>query len=174
MSAPASLIVLFGAAVRADGRPSLALARRIASAREAALREPDATVLCSGAAGKVGPSEASVMAARLEAGGVGRDRLILDEASRDTLQSVLVARRLMRSGRYGRCLVCSDRYHLPRIRLLLAALGIGTEPVPVAPGHGRAPWRDLAFMRLRELAATPYDLALVLARRARLTGGEGA
>jgi uncharacterized SAM-binding protein YcdF (DUF218 family) len=161
----ATLIVLFGAAVRADGRPSPALARRIAYAAGAAADAPDAAVLCSGAAGKAGPSEASVMARELAQRGVANDRLILDEDSVDTFQSVLAAARLMRLGGYERLIACSDGYHLPRIRLLFAALGRAAEAGPVTHGQGGG---HRLYMALREAAAIPYDLAIVLTRRARL------
>lgn len=171
MDAPQVLIVIFGAAVRADGQPSAALARRIDYGLAAARGDPSAQVLCSGAAGRVGPSEASVMAERLAAGGIARRRLILDEASRDTLQSVVAALRLITRGGYARCVVCSDGYHLPRIRLLLAAVGVPTKGAPIRAGHGGAGWRHFAYMALREAAAIPYDLAIVLVRRSRLLAG---
>jgi uncharacterized SAM-binding protein YcdF (DUF218 family) len=168
------LIVLFGAAVWPDGGPSPSLARRIAYAARAAGAVPGATVFCSGAAGRFGPSEASVMAEALRARGVAAERLVLDEASDDTLQTVLAAARFLRAGGYGRCIVCSDRYHLPRIRLLFAALGVRTRAAATAPGHGGAGHRHWTYMRLREALAIPYDLAIVLARRRRLRAEAGA
>jgi uncharacterized SAM-binding protein YcdF (DUF218 family) len=161
----ARAILIFGAAVRADGRPSPALARRIGYAVEAAAALPGATIFCSGAAGRLGPSEASVMAAMLQAHGVDPARLVMDEDSRDTLQSAVAAARFLRTRGLSRAVVCSDRYHIPRIRLLLAALGVETVAGPLLPGRGgtrRAYWMR---MRLRETLAIPYDLAIVLARR---------
>jgi vancomycin permeability regulator SanA len=165
------LIVVFGAAVRADGRPSPALARRIGYALEAAIAEPQAPVLCSGGVGRAGPSEASVMAARLAAAGIAEHRLVLDEASLDTFDSVLVTADRVRTGGHGRCIVCSDRYHLPRIRLMLAALGVASEPGPLAPGRGGTRRSYWLKMQLREALAIPYDLSLVWLRRRRLGPG---
>jgi uncharacterized SAM-binding protein YcdF (DUF218 family) len=126
-------------------------------------------VLCSGAAGREGePSEAAVMAKALVARGVAPKRLLLDEASRDTFQSVIVAARFLRGRGGGECIVCSDRYHMPRIRLLLGALGVATIPGPTAPGRAGTPLRYWARMRLREAIAIPYDLAIVLVRGRRL------
>ncbi|MCR5879798.1 YdcF family protein [Phenylobacterium sp. J367] len=167
MESPA-LIVIFGAAVRADGTPSPALARRIGYALEAARVRPEALVFCSGGVGEVGPSEASVMAEALAEAGVARRRLVLDEASLDTLDSVVAVARFLKARGAARCIVCSDRYHLPRIRLMLRALGIAADPGPLAPGRGgtrRAYWWK---MQLREALAIPYDLALVLLKRRRL------
>ena len=159
------VIVVFGAAVRPDGTPSPSLARRIAYAARAAEAHPDAPILCSGASDGRGPSEASVMAGVLTARGVSPERLVLDEASVDTLQSVIAAARLVRLRGLGGCIACSDRYHIPRIRLLLGALGVASAPGPLAPGRAGVGWRAWAFMRLREAAAIPYDLAIVLVRR---------
>jgi uncharacterized SAM-binding protein YcdF (DUF218 family) len=161
-------IVVFGAAVRADGRPSPALARRIAYAARAAEAWPDAPVLCSGASDGIGPSEASVMARVLLAQGVAPERLALDEVSRDTLQSVLAAAAFVRREGLAGCVVCSDRYHLPRIRLLLRLLGVPATPGPLASGRAGTRWRHWTRMRLREGLALPYDAAIVLTRRRRL------
>jgi uncharacterized SAM-binding protein YcdF (DUF218 family) len=166
MNRPA--IVIFGAAVRADGAPSPSLARRIAYAARAAEAWPDAPILCSGASDGIGPSEASVMARVLRERGLAPDRLVLDEASRDTLQSVLAAARFLRRRGLAGAVVCSDRYHLPRIRLLFRLLGVSTRPGPTAPGRAGTPWRHWMRMRLREALALPYDAAIVLTRRRRL------
>ncbi|MDB5476382.1 MAG: hypothetical protein JWP49_1893 [Phenylobacterium sp.] len=163
------LIVIFGAAVWPDGRASPTLARRIGYGLLAAQTWPQALVLCAGAAGGEGePSEASVMAKALAARGVARARLLLDEASRDTFQSVIVTARLARGRAIDSCIVCSDRYHIPRIRLLLAALGIASTGGPTAPGRAGTPLRYWLKMRLREAVAIPYDLAVVLVRGRRL------
>ena len=159
-------IAIFGAAVRADGRPSQALRRRIGYALTAAEACPGAPIFCSGAAGRAGPSEASVMAATLCDRGVGRERLVLDEASRDTLQSVLAVTEFLKARGLARCIVCSDAYHLPRIRLMLALLGVRTEAGPALRGPaGSMPY----WLRMvaREALAIPYDAALVLAKRRR-------
>ena len=158
-------IVVFGAAVRADGRPSPALRRRIGYAALAAQAFEAAPILCSGAAGRVGPSEASVIAEGLAGLGVAPGRLVLDEGSADTLQSVLAAARFVRAQALCGCVVCSDRYHIPRIRLLLGALGVPAAPGPVQPGRAGTSLRHWTRMRLRESVAIPYDLAIVLARR---------
>lgn len=107
------------------------------------------------------------MATALVAAGVDPGRLTLDEESRDTLQSVLAVARLMRAERLTTCVVCSDSYHLPRIRLMLAALGVATRPGPASPSRDAAERANWLRMAARELVATPYDLALVLLKRGR-------
>lgn len=158
--------MIFGAAVRADGSPSAALLRRIGYGLQASQAWPDAPILCSGGIGRVGPSEASVMLEVLTRAGVASDRLIPDEASLDTLQSVAVAARLARA-QGSRCVVaCSDGYHLPRIRLMLAVLGVPTMAGP--SGGARGELKHRLGMALREIPAIPYDVFLVAAQRRRL------
>jgi uncharacterized SAM-binding protein YcdF (DUF218 family) len=161
-------IVIFGAAVRPDGRPSPALARRIGYGRQAAAAWPEAPVLCSGAVGRAGPSEASVMAVRLLEQGVSADRIALDEVSRDTLQSTVAAAQFVRRHGLAGCVVCSDGYHTPRIRMLLGLLGVRTVSLRPGRGRGGAGRRQWLRMAVREAFAIPYDLAVVLFRRAEL------
>ena len=159
------LIVIFGAAVRADGRPSAALTRRIGYGLAAAQAHPGAPVLCSGGIGRAGPSEASVMVDALTRAGLPRERLIVDEESLDTLQSVVRAAREARRWSAGCIVACSDGYHLPRIRLMLAVLGMRSAPGPQSGPRGDL-WHRFG-MALREVPAIPYDVALVAAQRRR-------
>jgi vancomycin permeability regulator SanA len=160
------LIVIFGAAVRADGSPSAALLRRIGYGLQASRAWPDASILCSGGVGRVGPSEASVMLDVLAREGVAPGRLIADEDSLDTLQSVAVAARRARALGSPLVVVCSDGYHLPRIRLMLAVLGVRSVSGPRGGPRGGM-WHRLR-MTLREIPAIPYDVALVAAQKRRL------
>jgi len=159
------LIVILGAAVRPDGRASPALLRRIAGGHALAQAHPEAPIFCSGAVGRFGPSEASIMAEVLTARGVPKDRLVLDEDSRDTLQTGLAAARHIRAEGLAGAIVCTDSYHAPRSRMILHALGVhtldGSVPAGV-PQMGAGAWLR---MRLRELPAIPYDGALALMKR---------
>jgi len=158
-------IVIFGAAVRPDGRPSPSLLRRIGYGLKAAQAQPDAPIFCSGGIGRAGPSEASIMARVLRGQGMAADRLVLDETSLDTLQSVIAAARFVRrNGRDG-LIVCSDGYHQPRIRLMLGVLGVATKAGPTVRGLAGARLRTWLRMYLREALAIPYDLGIVIARR---------
>jgi vancomycin permeability regulator SanA len=141
------------------------LLRRIGYGLAASASYPAAPILCSGGVGRAACSEASIMARELSERGVAPGRLILDEASLDTLQSVIAAARFVRRRGLDGAVVCSDRYHLPRIRLMLGALGVATAAGPTTPGLARTRLRYWLRMHLREALATPYDLGIVLARR---------
>lgn len=159
---PAPLIVIFGAMVRADGRPSASLLRRVGYGLVAAHDYPDAPILCSGGVRRPGPSEARVMAEVLLAGGVSRERLILDEVSRNTLDNVAAAVNAVEMGDHPFVVACSDAYHLPRIRLLLALHGVDTRP---GLRRERAPLGHGLAMAFRECLAVPHSVARAMARR---------
>lgn len=148
------LIVVFGAAVRADGSPSPTLARRVGYAAAAAERDPAGDLFCSGGVGRYGPSEASVMADMLS-GAVSRERIHLDESSRDTLETVRAAVRFMRAHGYTDCLSCTDSFHQPRVAMLFRLHGVRCRSIPFP---NRGPRRLRLKLWLREVAALPYDL----------------
>ncbi len=160
-------IVILGAAVRADGRPSPALARRIGYGAEAALAWSEAMVFCSGAQGRAGPSEASVIAEELRRRAVADHRLVLDEESCDTLQTVIAACRFARRHGLTRAVICTDAYHGPRTRMLFAVLGVTAVSTPASRPPAGAGW-SWRKMQLRECLAYPYDLAVALVRRREL------
>jgi uncharacterized SAM-binding protein YcdF (DUF218 family) len=148
-----TLVVVFGAAVRADGTASPALARRVGYAAAIAQADPRVDLFLSGGIGTYPPSEARVMADMLE-GAVSAERLILDEVSRDTLQTVQAAAAWHRQHGYAAIQVGTDAYHQPRVRMLFLLLGLKTRPVAMV---ARGPRRLQARMWARELAAIPYD-----------------
>lgn len=164
MSAPTPLIAIFGAAIRPDGTPSQALLRRIGYGLAAAERHPQSPILCSGGAPRRGPTEASIMAGMLRQAGIAAERLILDEESLDTLQNVAAAARCARAGGHTRVIVCSDAYHLPRIRMKLAFHGVRSAAGPVSRGPVKGAYGHWLRMSLREGLAIPYYFAVLLAR----------
>ena len=166
MSKP-PLIVIFGAAVGPDGRASPALLRRVGFGLEAAAEHPEAPIFCSGGVVRPGPSEASLISKELLKAGIDPERLILDEASRSTRQNVEAAVAQAIRGGHPYVVVCSDVYHLPRIRMLLRLAGMASRPGPSSRGAARPPMLHGWGMSAREALAIPHNLATVLARRAR-------
>ncbi|WP_300573354.1 YdcF family protein [Phenylobacterium sp.] len=167
-------IVIFGAAVWPGGRASPALARRVGYGLAAAHARPGSPVFCSGGLGRHGPSEARVMADLLQAGGVDPGRLVLDEQSRDTLENVIAALGFLRARRLSRAIICTDAYHVPRVAMMLALLGVKSEPGPMGAGRGAARRGEWWRMSAREVLAYPYDLVLVLARRREILARTGS
>ena len=161
-------ILIFGAEVRPDGQPSTTLRRRVETAIACARHHPDARFIPTGAAGRHGPSEASVMAAQLMESGVSRDRILLEETGSDTLSSVRAIYRLTREhGLAGHVMVATSTYHLPRCLTLLYLCGISAMPCRTVSRPAGPRWKRW-YWRFREVPALPYDAILLL--WARITG----
>jgi vancomycin permeability regulator SanA len=159
-------ILIFGAAVTPNGEPSGTLRRRVEAAIDAARDMESAHFIPTGAVGRYGPSEASVMARLLMESGVSPDRIRLEETGTDTLSSVLAIRRMLReSPEPGPVMVATSSWHVLRCRLLLCLSGIAAHPCPAPAADHTIPWLKRLYWRLREVPAIPYDAALILGRR---------
>lgn len=166
---PAVAIVVMGAAVRPDGAPSPVLRRRVAAAAAFGARQPAPPLyLVTGAAGRHGPPESTVMAGLLRDHGVAGGRIVEEPTGTDTLSSVLACARLLRGmGHAGPVRVATSGYHLPRCVALFRLAGVAARPAPppaLPPGH---PWTARWRWRLREGAALPWDAGLMLWHRLR-------
>ena len=162
-------ILIFGGAVRPDGKPSVTLQRRVEAALACAKGHREVRFIPTGAIGRYGPSEASVMASLLTESGVPGERIQLEETGSDTLSSVRAVSRLLRKERApGPVMVATSAYHLPRCLILLCLFGIAAQPCPPPRIPAAASWRKRWYWRLREVPALPYDATLAL--WSRLTG----
>ena len=160
-------VVVFGAAVRADGRPSRTLRHRIDGAIAWALAHPDDMVIATGGVGRHGPAEASVMAELLRAGGIADERILIEPHGRDTLESVRLCDALLRArGDCRRIVCCTSTFHQTRCALLFRLLGYAVVLPPMPDSWGRLGRARYARLVLKEVIATPYDALLLLGRRA--------
>lgn len=153
-----------GAAVKDDGQPSGALERRIQSALKIAEDRSDVYFLATGGVGKNKFSEAEVMKRILLYHKVLPEKIIVDEQSKDTLDSIINCSQILKkhSPRFQSIVVSSDRYHLPRCRWLFYLKGIKTTRVDVRSGlsaNGLAKW---VYYYFREFAAIIYDTFLII------------
>lgn len=151
-------IIIFGAALWPGGEPSPALRRRVGAALAFGAALDDPLFVPTGGIGRHGPSEASVMASLLRAGRVPAASILAEETARDTTDSVLACRRLLR-GWPGPVFAATSGYHLPRCVLLLRQAGIAAHACP-APHAAEPPWQ-LAWQIGREALALPYDAVLM-------------
>jgi vancomycin permeability regulator SanA len=156
-------ILIFGAAVRPDGNPSATLRRRVEAALACAKGDPHARFIPSGAVGRYGASEASVMARQLMNSGISSDRILLEETGDDTLSSARAFYRLLREHEFdGPVMVATSGYHLPRCRVLLCIFGIAARPCPPPSSTASASFWKRWYWRLREIPALPYDVILAV------------
>jgi uncharacterized SAM-binding protein YcdF (DUF218 family) len=158
-------VIVFGAAVRADGRPSGSLRHRIEGALAWGSRHEDALFIPTGGIGRTGPAEARVIQDWLIAGGIEPGRIIPELQGRDTLESVRLCDSMLRKrGDCRRIVCCTSSYHQPRCGLLFRLLGYKVV-LPAMPAEwGRLSTGTYARLVLKEFVATPYDALLLLAR----------
>jgi uncharacterized SAM-binding protein YcdF (DUF218 family) len=147
----ADAILVLGAKVHPDGRPSGALEDRVRTACDLWRRGLAPVLVLSGGRGADAPlSEPLAMAALALRLGVPGEALVLDEEGRDTEASVRFTARFAAARGWRRVVVVSHDYHLARVRLLAAREGLPVRTVPAEETHPRA-WKGAAFGR--EVAA---------------------
>ncbi len=121
--AKADVLIVLGAQVKADGRPSEQLRLRLETALDA-YREVPAPVIVCGAQGADEPaSEARVMRDWLVLRGASPEHVLMDEDSYDTAQSLSNAKTLIPDGA-GSVLIITSDYHLPRALAIARDIGL--------------------------------------------------
>ncbi|MXP62926.1 YdcF family protein [Roseomonas sp. M0104] len=155
MTRPA--IIIFGAAVRADGGPSLTLRRRVMAAASFGATLEDPLYIPTGGQGRHGPPEAEVMARLLQDLGVPAAAIRLELTATDTFSSARACARMLR-GHDGPVFAASSGYHLPRCVMLLRAFGLPARAAP--PPEAAHGWQERWWWRGREALALPYDAVL--------------
>jgi uncharacterized SAM-binding protein YcdF (DUF218 family) len=159
-------IIIFGAAVRPDGSASPTLQRRVEAAARLGARLEAPIFIPTGAKGRHGEAESTVMAALLGEFGVPRERITEEPTGTDTLSSAIACRRLLH-GHVGPVFAATSRFHLPRCLLVLRLLGLPARPVPIGGSARGAGLLQRWYWRLREMPAIPYDAGLAIWHRLR-------
>ena len=137
--APAGIISLGGAldTVVSPVRNEVALneaAERMTAMAELARRYPQARIVFSGGSGRLifdGVSEASLAARLFESFGIARERITLEDKSRDTLENARFTRELVKPKPGERWLLVTSAHHMPRSVGLFRAEGFPVEAFPV-------------------------------------------
>ncbi len=161
-----AVIVIFGAAVRRDGRPSAVLRARVTAAEQFGRGFARPLFIPTGGQGRHGPPEADVMRDLLLHAAVPNASILPEPTARDTLQSVRAVRRMLRAlGHVGTVHVATSAYHQPRCVLLCRLAGIAAKRARPPPGPASTRFWLRWYWRLREIPAVPYDAALVLGLR---------
>ncbi|MBL8773483.1 MAG: YdcF family protein [Phenylobacterium sp.] len=164
----AAYLVIFGAAVKADGQPSGTLRRRVEGALAIGRDLPDPVYLPTGGQGRHGPAEAAIMRDLLLAGGAPADRIVVEDRARDTLESVERCHALLAARGDAQAVIpCTSRYHIPRCALLFRILGYPVRTFPMPADRPHVGWRKWLTYVAKECLALPYDAVLLLSRRHR-------
>ncbi len=125
----ADAIVVFGARVYADGRPSLAAADRVATGVELYHAGLAPVLLISGGPGDGETTEAEGMKRLAISLGVPAGAILIDDAGLNTASTVRNAGTLLPR---SRVLAVSHGYHLARVKLMCERAGLRAYTVPAA------------------------------------------
>lgn len=149
VSGQPSVMIVLGCQVRPDG-PSILLQDRIDEAAAYLLDHPEVTVVVSGGQGPDEPmSEARAIRDALVEQGVEAERILLEEASHNTVQNLRYSRALLEEegiDTSGGVLVVSNGFHLARVRMLAARCGFGQVSTLAAP-ESHLPSRLMMYIR---------------------------
>ncbi len=158
------VIIVLGTPVDADGKPILAMRRRVTRGIDLYRQGKAHRLLLTGGLGR--PPEAAAMRdLALDAGIPGED-IILEPTATTTLENAIRSSRLMTEQGYSSALIVSDRLHLPRALLVFRCLGIRVKGASVAawlPGPLRTSWRYPIY----EACALVWYVAMILCGRHR-------
>ncbi len=125
----ADFLLVLGAQIYAD-RPSASLQTRLDAAYDYLQRNPDAcAILCGGQGSNEIMPEAWMMRNYLRARGIPEERLLIEDASSNTIQNITNARRQYLSPG-DRTAVITNEFHLSRARRLMANAGLDPYGIP--------------------------------------------
>ncbi|HEV8672162.1 MAG TPA: YdcF family protein [Candidatus Limnocylindria bacterium] len=134
------VIVVLGGGMQPDGTPARATSARGSTAAELARLHPRAAIICSGSHGvgrKPRRSEAASMADLIVSAGIDRERIFLEDESRDTIgNAVHVADRYLGAIPPRAVYIVTSPFHLERsVETFRLVLGPSwrIEGVPSAP-----------------------------------------
>ena len=157
------VIVIFGAAVRADGSPTGTLVRRVRSAWLFGRDREDVLYIVAGGSVAGRPPEWPAMRRLLVESGVAEERIIAEPDGTDTLSEVWNCAAMLRQRGVREVWIATSRYHQPRCWLLFRLMGCAPHLVPALPDRPALPLWQLLYFWAREIPALPYD-ALLAAR----------
>lgn len=153
----ADAIVVFGARVYADGRPSDALSDRVRTACNLYHQGYATKLLFSGGPGDGSTHETEAMKRMAIFSGVSESDILLDASGLNTQATVENSRSFIKKNGIRRVLAVSHFYHLPRIKMCFERAGIEAFTVPAEEGFPlrKTPW----FMAREVVAFWGYYLA---------------
>ncbi|MBK8174926.1 MAG: YdcF family protein [Rhodospirillales bacterium] len=152
-SAP-DVVVILGAAMAAPGVPGPALVRRLQFGVATFCDRHAGHLLVSGGVVGPPPAEAAMMRDLALARGVPPERILVEDASRNTFENALFCGQIIRARAWTRVVVVTDAHHLPRALFVFRRLGLPVSGagVPRPAGSSRLErLRDHLDERLRLL-----------------------
>lgn len=148
---PADAVVVFGARVYADGRPSLALSDRLLTGCTLVQHGIAPRLVVSGGPGDGDIHETEAMRRlAVERCGLSADRVLVDRHGLNTRRTAHNVARLAASHDIRRVVAVSHGYHLPRVKLAFEEAGLPAFTVPADESRSLVRW---PFYMAREVLA---------------------
>lgn len=148
---PADAIIVLGAQVHRNGRPSAAVRGRVQRAVAAYHAGLAPQLVVTGGIGDAGIAEASVMQALAVAAGVPEEAVVIEDRATRTLESARAIGLIGRRAGWRSVIVVSDPFHLWRTAMLFLAEGFAVQRAASDDRYYTA--RSRRFYRGREMAA---------------------
>jgi uncharacterized SAM-binding protein YcdF (DUF218 family) len=129
------MIVTLGYALADDGTAEPTLIDRLEVALSAAEANPEARIMVTGGQPKAGVTEGDVMMDWLTGRGIDRDRILIEDKSKDTVGNVLNVANLLNRHTADTVILVTSASHMRRARTVLEdaldQYGLDTEVIPV-------------------------------------------
>jgi uncharacterized SAM-binding protein YcdF (DUF218 family) len=113
------MIVTLGYALAKDGTAEKPLLDRLDVALKAALANPTARIMVTGGQPQAGVTEGDVMMKWLVEKGIDRDRILIEDKSKDTVGNVLNVANLLKRHTADAVILVTSSSHMRRARMLL-------------------------------------------------------
>ncbi len=137
-----TVVINLGAKVNADSQPGKILRNRLETTYALLSERDDLICIASGGKGSDEPiSEAECMKNYLMAKGIDGNRIIIEDASHNTIENIRNTSEILdRMGFEGSLAFVTTNFHLPRVKYLCAKMGIdlGLTYFYSAPDTGKA------------------------------------
>lgn len=159
-----SAIVILGAAVWADERPSPTLERRVNKAINLWRTGNFQLIVPSGGLGKHPPTEAEVMRRLLLAASVPDSAIFLEKNSTSTLTNAVFSAALLKARDVQSISVVTDGFHRCRSYLSFRRLGFSVTAISADDAQPSPRWQLVLSGRLRECFALPVYLVRLYLR----------
>ena len=119
--------------------------------------------LATGGVGRYGPAEAIVVRTMLFDAGIPDERILVEDAALDTLDSVRRCHSILQQRADAELVIpCTSNYHAPRCAWLLRLLGYRVKIVAMPDDGQFLGFRKLLLYVVKEILVTPYDVLLLL------------
>ncbi|MBR3928071.1 MAG: YdcF family protein [Clostridia bacterium] len=141
------VIIVLGAKILPDGTPSNTLQYRLDAAKKAFDQNRAAAIIATGGQGRdENEAEAIAMKRYLIRKGVPHSRIFEETASKNTIENLRNAKRIMDENGFKTALIATTDYHMDRAMLIARRLSIPAGAVCARPGR-RFSTQILAYAR---------------------------